>query len=415
MALQITELTFLQQLAGRYEIPVPEHLQEGAPRAEVRSALERWGGRAVVKPDIMGGGRGKAQAVAVVSESQEAMRELRRLATAEVGGHPARTSYMARFIEGQLEVYSAITYHSRYLGPALTLSLRGGVDIEEVAAEDKPTIPVDVFRGLDAYQASDLLEKLECPQGIISKMSQCLVKLWDMFISTGMRMCEVNPWLVDPDGTPYACDFKAIFDEANYKLKEPGLEFPEYPENLSELEEEMNAWDAASYQGQAHVSDLEGELVLPILFGGGASTIAAETLEVAGGRAMFLSDFGGNPPYERMYGTAERCFRHRLADASLLLILGGKANNTMIDVTFQAIADALAKYCEQYGRVEIPVVIGRGGPRMVPGFLAMRETLESLRLPYVMFGHDTPLTLVAEYAARLARFVRDRKEAQSAG
>jgi hypothetical protein len=83
-------------------------------------------------------------------------------------------------------------------------------------------------------------------------------------------------------------------------------------------------------------------------------------------------------------------------------------------VTFQAIGDALAAYVAQHGRVDIPVVIGRGGPRMVPGFLAMREILESLGLPHVIFGHDTPVTLVAEYAAELARFVKTRKEAQRA-
>ena len=48
---------------------------------------------------------------------------------------------------------------------------------------------------------------------------------------------------------------------------------------------------------------------------------------------------------------------------------------------------------------------------MVPGFIVMIEVLETLRLPYVIFGHDTPLTLVAEYAANLARFVRQQKEA----
>jgi hypothetical protein len=52
---------------------------------------------------------------------------------------------------------------------------------------------------------------------------------------------------------------------------------------------------------------------------------------------------------------------------------------------------------------------------MVPGFIAMREILESLRLPYVIFGHDTPLTLVAEYAARLARYASRRKGAGSEG
>ena len=111
-----------------------------------------------------------------------------------------------------------------------------------------------------------------------------------------------------------------------------------------------------------------------------------------------------------MYGTIERCLKHKLKDASLLLILGGKANNTLIDVTFQAIADALRDYFERRGPVEIPVVVGRGGPRLVQGMLALRKTLEDLRLPYVMFGPDTPITLVAEYAARLADVAERQQE-----
>jgi len=415
MPFQMTELAFLEQLAHRFNLPVPEHLDAGASRTQVRDALERWGGRGVVKADVMSGARGKAGLVRVVEEVHQAMAELRHMASAEVGGMQARTAYITQFIPADLQVYSAITYDSRFLGPSLTVSMAGGVDIESVEDRLKKTIPVHVFRGLNAYQASQLLEDLDCPKPVISALSRTLVAFWDMFISTGMRMCEVNPWRVGPDNLPYACDFKAVFDEANYKLKEADLKFPEYPESVTEFEEQMAAWDASSYRGQAHVSELGGNLVLPILFGGGASTIITETLEIAGGSPIFLSDFGGNPPYERMYGTAERCFRHHLAGAAVLLILGGKANNTLIDVTFQAIGDALANHFEQHGRVEIPVVIGRGGPRMVPGFLAMREILESLRLPYVIFGHDTPVTLVAEYAARLAMFVKTRKEAQRAG
>jgi hypothetical protein len=38
----------------------------------------------------------------------------------------------------------------------------------------------------------------------------------------------------------------------------------------------------------------------------------------------------------------------------------------------------------------------------VRGLIAMRKALEYLGLPYVIFGPDTPVTVVAEYAARLA-------------
>ncbi|HUS90941.1 MAG TPA: ATP-grasp domain-containing protein [Phycisphaerae bacterium] len=401
MSVQVAELSFLDHLARRFDIPVPEYLRADASGTEIREALARWGGKGVVKPDVLAGRRGKAGAVTVVSDAQEAVRALRLAAAANVAGKIARTAYLQQYIPAESEVYTALIYDSRYLGPSLTISLRGGMDIEEVPPADKRTIPVDVFQGLDAYQASAMLDDLDCPKGLNSLLSRTFVSFWDLFISTGMWLAEINPWRVTADGRVYACDFKGMVDKANYRYSPADLPLPEYPEDRTDFEQEMAEWDASSHQGQAYVADLGGKRILPILFGGGASTIIVETLEEYGGSPMFLSDFGGNPPYERMRGTAERCFRHRLADASLLLILGGKANNTRIDETFQAIADALRDYVERHGPVDIPVVVGRGGPRLVQGILALRKTLEELQMPYVIFGPDTPLTLVAEYAARL--------------
>jgi hypothetical protein len=114
-----------------------------------------------------------------------------------------------------------------------------------------------------------------------------------------------------------------------------------------------------------------------------------------------------------MLGTAKICFDHKLKDAKLLLILGGKANNTFIDVTFQAIGDALINYVEERGPVNVPVVVGRGGPRLVRGLLSLKQALEYLQLPYVIFGPDTPVTLVAEYAAKLADAVSRKSEVLS--
>jgi len=220
-------------------------------------------------------------------------------------------------------------------------------------------------------------------------------------------MCEINPWRISPEGRPYACDFKAVFDEANYKFQNLGFSLPEYPANVTLFEEEMASWSAASYRGQAHVCELGGKRILPLLFGGGASTIITETLVQNGGDPIFLSDFGGNPPYERMYETARICFEHKLAEAKLLLILGGKANNTQIDVTFKAIADALQNYVYEHGPIKFPVIVGRGGPRLVQGFLTLMDTLETLGLPYVIFGPETPVTQVAEYAAQFAKAYED--------
>jgi len=413
MPQQLGELTFLRELAPRFAIPVPEYLEWPAERKSVADCLDRWKS-ALAKADILVGGRGKAGLVERVDSAADAIRALKRLSAAELGGRIARTSYLVQHVPARHEVYTAITYDSRWLSPAITLSLKGGVDVESIAESDKLTFPVDVYQGLDAYQASELLESLGCPRPVISPLSRALVNLWDMFITSGMRMCEVNPWRITPDNRPLACDFKGVLDEANFKHRNIEFELPEYPESVSEFQQEMDRWSAASYQGQAHVSDLGGKGVLPILFGGGASTIIIETLLQSGGDPMFLSDFGGNPPYERMRGTASICFKHKLADAVVLLILGGKANNTRIDITFQAIADALAEHAHRR-QSELPVIVGRGGPRLVQGLLALQRCLEELGWPYTIFGHDTPITMVAQYAGRLCQYLRSQKETDQQG
>ncbi len=405
MGLKVTELTFLEYFAKRYDIPVPRHLVGTAEQAEIKKTLEKWGGEAIVKPDVLTGKRGKVGAIVKIQNAGEALKEIKRISSLEINGNMTRIAYLVECIPAELEIFTAITYNSKFLSPSFTVSLAGGVDIEDISEDKKITIPIDIYRGLDAYQASEALTKLGCPQKLISILSRALTSFWDLFHSTGMESAEVNPWRITPEGKPYACDFKATIDESNYKSTMPGVMFPEYPANRSEFQEEMDNWDASSHQGQAHVSDLGGTKILPILFGGGASTIIIETLDACGGDPMFLSDFGGNPPYERMLGTVKLCLQHKLADAKLLLILGGKANNTYIDVTFQAIADALLNYVEEKGSISIPVVIGRGGPRLVKGMLAMKQALEYLKLPHVIFGPDTPVTMVAEYAAKLVTAV----------
>jgi len=88
MAFQITELTFMEQLAGRFNLPTPEYLVATASRAEIRDALARWGGKGIVKADIMRGGKSKAGAVKIVSEAQEALREMRTIVEAEAMPEP---------------------------------------------------------------------------------------------------------------------------------------------------------------------------------------------------------------------------------------------------------------------------------------------------------------------------------------
>jgi hypothetical protein len=47
--------------------------------------------------------------------------------------------------------------------------------------------------------------------------------------------------------------------------------------------------------------------------------------EMLGDNAIISSDFGGNPPYEKMREVARICFKHWLKQTNVLFIIGGKS------------------------------------------------------------------------------------------
>jgi hypothetical protein len=46
----------------------------------------------------------------------------------------------------------------------------------------------------------------------------------------------------------------------------------------------------------------------------------------------------------------------------------------------------------------------------VKGILTLKQALDYLGLPYVIFGPETPVTMVAEYAARIVNASQGLKE-----
>jgi hypothetical protein len=90
----------------------------------------------------------------------------------------------------------------------------------------------------------------------------------------------------------------------------------------------------------------------------------------------------------------------------VLFIIGGKSNNTDIFETFRAMADALREHFSRHGATALYVVIGRGGPNLVRGMGAMRDTLDALGLPYRFFGFDSDMSEVVLYAKRVDAWMK---------
>lgn len=89
-------------------------------------------------------------------------------------------------------------------------SSQGGVNIEEVAAEDPDAIvyePIDISVGLKREQACAIAKKVgleECAD----KTADMLMNLYDLFIKKDALLVEINPYAEDAGET---CKFFLFF------------------------------------------------------------------------------------------------------------------------------------------------------------------------------------------------------------
>src|ERR1019366_1960145 len=210
--------------------------------------------------------------------------------------------------------------------------------------------------------------------------------------------------------TPIACDFKCGFDRDDVRWQRLDLPAHLFAVDYSDFEQEIN--ELRTYQGQSdvYVINDKGTILAPT-FGGGANSLVSEVL---GQNAIISSDFGGNPPYEKMYEVMRICLKYYLKQSNVLFIVGGKANSNDIFVTFRAMADALRDYFSEYGPTPLYVVIGRGGPNVIRGMGAFKDVLDALRIPYQIFGFDSAMTDVVNYAQEAIRWMMNGGRAEVA-
>ncbi|MCG8357159.1 MAG: hypothetical protein MI920_16465 [Kiloniellales bacterium] len=409
--MQITGMLYGAKLLRHVGYPTAEVLGPEATEDEVQDLINRHGS-VFIKPFFKGGvgKKGKSGLIGRASDLQTAMQEKERLYFAE---HRHGNAYakaqgvtFESAIPAENEVYFSITDDTRYRAPTMTLTHRGGVDIEELDKDDIATVPFEALTGLKAFVVANALSDIKAPKEIISPLVQHLPKLWELVQHYGMTALELNPIRMMPGRggrlTPVACDFKCGFDRDDPRVARLGLPDHLFAADVSAFEQEVNQLRTHQGQSDVFVINDKGTILAPT-FGGGANSLVTEVL---GDAAIISSDFGGNPPYEKMKSVASICYRHFLAQANVLFIIGGKSNNTDIFETFRAMGDALRQYFADHGPTPLYVVVGRGGPNLVRGMGALGETCDSLGLPYRFFGFDSAISEVVNYAKKVDQWMK---------
>jgi succinyl-CoA synthetase beta subunit len=416
--MQITGMLWGARLLNYVGFPTSEVLGPEATSEQLKDLIDRYGS-VLIKPNFKGGvgKKGKAGLIGIANDVATAMREKERLYFVEhqFGNTLAKAEGVTfeSAIPAKYEIYAAINDNTRYRAPTLTITHHGGMDIEELPANMLATIPFDALTGFKGFVVANALDRIDAPNEIISPLVQNLPKLWDLFNNYGMSTLELNPIRMMPNQgrlVPVACDFKCGFDTDDPAWKR--LELPPSLDssNYSDFELEVN--ELRTYQGQSDVFVTNPlGTVTAMTFGGGANALVTELLGETG---TISSDFGGNPPYEKMYQISRIVYKHWLAQSNVLLIIGGKANNTDIYTTFRAMGDALRDYFNTQGPRPLYVVVGRGGPNLIRGMAYLKDILDALGLPYRMFGHDSSMSGVVNYVKAIDRWMAGAGKARIA-
>ncbi|MES2945682.1 MAG: ATP citrate lyase citrate-binding domain-containing protein [Pseudomonadota bacterium] len=409
--MQVTGMLYGAKMLQFVDFPTTQVLGPDASEEEIKALIDKHG-LIFIKPVFKGGvgKKGKAGLIGKATDLKTALKEKERLYFVEhrVGNTVAKANGVTfeAGVPAEHEVYFSITDSTHFRAPTMTLTHHGGMDIEELEKNQVVQIPFDPLTGLKAFVVANALSSLGAPKQIISPLVQHLPKLWELYHDYGMSTLELNPIRMREDKkgriTPVACDFKCGFDRDDPRWRRLNLPASLFAVDYSDFEQEIN--QLRTYQGQSdvYVINDQGTILAPT-FGGGANSLVTQML---GDDAIISSDFGGNPPYEKMKEVARICFKHWIKQSNVLFIIGGKSNNTDIFETFRAMADALREHFSRHGATPLYVVIGRGGPNLVRGMGAMRDTLDALGLPYRFFGFDSDMSEVVLHAKQVDAWMK---------
>ncbi len=296
-----------KDLFRKYGIPVPVSALV-RELGGIDAALARVGLPAVVKSQVLAGGRGKAGGVVVVTTKEEAMNEASRILELRIGGEKPSAIILERVSPRREEMYLSVALDRGRRSFVVIGARVGGVDVESMQGKVIEPIPVE---GLTQASAGSVASLMNLSGRLEEQFIRILVDLERLSREEECELAEINPLAVAEDGTFIALDSKVILDD-NALFRHP---------EFSQLPPEDPLEGEAAKEGFSLVR-LEGDLAV---VGNGAGLVLS-TLDLvadAGGRAACFLDLGGGAQRERVEAALRLVKRLPNAKRVLVNIFGG--------------------------------------------------------------------------------------------
>jgi len=284
-----------KELFRRAGIPTPRGVQATTPEA-VRDFIAANPGEWVLKSQVLMGGRGKAGGIKFASSPEEGEALARALLGTTLRGvqNPDGEVVGSLLVEEKVaiasEAYVSVTIDRAAKRPVAIVTAKGGMDVEEVAADDPDALVkywIDPAMGFQPFMARRLAFAANLPAGFRKAFPAVVGGVYSLFMQYGANLVEINPLALTDDGRVIASDAKVDLDD-NGLFRHP--ELSEW--NTEGPADEDQAAALSIGLGRSNYAKLTGTVGV-IANGAGLGMGTMDAIRNAGGQAANFLDIGG--------------------------------------------------------------------------------------------------------------------------
>ena len=360
----------------KYGVAVPRgEMAENREQAEAaaKSLFNQGASGVVVKAQIHAGGRGKGGGVKIAKSVEEAAELTSKilgmtLVTHQTGpeGRVVRRLLIEETLPIERELYLGIVIDRTEAKPVFMASQAGGMEIEQVAAENPDAILKEYITpglGLEPFQARKLAFRLGLKPEQINLAVKFMTGIYKAFEETDSSLMEINPFITTSDGRLFALDAKMNFDD-NGLFRHPELK------ELRDISEEDPLEVEASKYSLNYIK-LDGNVGC-MVNGAGLAMATMDIIKYAGGMPANFLDVGGGANVEQVTHAFEILLSDKNVKAVLINIFGGILR---VDTLARGVVEAANKT-----NIQLPVVLRLEGTNVEQG----REILQQSGLNFIV-------------------------------
>ena len=360
----------------KYGVAVPRgEMAETREQAEAaaKNLFDAGAAGVVIKGQIHAGGRGKGGGVKIAKSVEEASEIASKilgmtLITHQTGpeGRLVRRVLVEETLPIEKELYLGIVIDRNEAKPVFMASAAGGMEIEQVAAENPEAILKEYIEpgmGLELFQARKLAFQLGLKPQQINEAVRFMTGLYQAFQETDSSLTEINPFVSCTDGRLFALDAKINFDD-NALFRHPEIR------ELRDLTEEDPLEVEASKYNLNYIK-LDGNVGC-MVNGAGLAMATMDIIKHAGGMPANFLDVGGGANAEQVTHAFEILLSDKNVKAVLINIFGGILR---VDTLATGVVEAAQKT-----HIQLPIVLRLEGTNVEAG----REILRQSGLNFVV-------------------------------